>query len=246
MFFMEIYHYTCFDSIKTILTNEGIKFKAYHYLKYKNDDYAWSEKIVMPIIKEICEENEWYFDEDEPVDPFLISFCKSENSDYMWECFMNNCDSGVALIFNRTIIEEYAYKDHNPDIFMDCVYLDDIREIKSFLLGCGWDKYSAHTINDQHGDLKDISTFLIKPKFSQELECRYVVPYRKKVVFLSSLNDFIKEKIGNMDYIEIVFPKSALVGVKIGPLSDVKIEEIVEILKQNNYSDDIVIEKKHY
>ena len=49
-----------------------------------------------------------------------------------------------------------------------------------------------------------------------------------------------------MDYIEIVFPKSALVGVKIGPLSDVKIEEIVEILKQNNYSDDIVIEKKHY
>lgn len=238
---MNIYHYTSFDSANKMLTKEGIKIKAYHYSKYGNDDYEWTKEIVTPIIAEICAEKGWYFDIEDPVDPFIISFCKTENYDYMWEYFDRD-QSGVTLVFDRVIIENHAYKDLNPDAFMDCIYTDNEKEMKSFLLGFGWDNYNIETINDQQGDLKDISTFIIKPKYREEMECRYVIPHRK-VIYFSSDENLSEEEIGQMDYKNIVFPKEALVGITIGPQSEVGTEEVWEILKQNGYSDKIVVKK---
>ena len=225
-----------------MLTKEGIKIKAYHYSKYGDDDYEWTKEIATPVIKGICIEKGWYFDIDDPNDPFFISFCKTENYDYMWECF-NRDQSGVALVFDRIIIENHACKDLNPDAFMDCIYTDNPKEMKSFLLDFGWDNYNIETINDQQGDLKDLSTFIIKPKHMNELECRYVILHRKNMYF-SSDGEFDEEEIGKTDYVEILFPKEALVGVIIGPQSDVEPEEIVDILRQNNYGDHIKIDKK--
>ena len=238
---MNIYHYTNFDSVKSMLTNEGINIKAYHYSKYGDEDYAWTERIVTPIIANICVDKGWYFEVEEPIDPFLICFCKSENSEYMWEYF-NNTPSGVALILNRELIEKHACKDFNPDVFMDCIYTDNREEIRSFLLGLGWNNYIVETINDEQGDLKDISTFIIKPKFREEMECRYVIPHRK-ITSISSDGEVSEEDIGKMDYREVVFPKEALVGITIGPQSDVKPEEILEILKQNDYNANIEVKK---
>ena len=239
---MNIYHYTSFDSANKMLTKEGIKIKAYHYSKYGNDDYEWTKEIVTPIIAEICAEKGWYFDIEDPVDPFIISFCKTENYDYMWEYFDRD-QSGVTLVFDRVIIENHAYKDLNPDAFMDCIYTDNEKEMKSFLLGFGWDNYNIETINDQQGDLKDISTFIINPKHRNELECRYVILHRK-YIYISSDGEFDEEEIGKTDYVEILFPQEALVGIIIGPQSDVKPEEILDILRQNGYGNHIKINKK--
>ena len=84
---MFVYHYTNIDAINAILTNEGLNIKAFHYSKYDKNDYAWAIEFVTPIIKEICLEKGWYFDIEEPVDPFFISFCKNETSDNMWKYF---------------------------------------------------------------------------------------------------------------------------------------------------------------
>lgn len=237
----KIYHYTSFDSIKSMLTNEGINIRAYHYSKYGDDDYKWTKDIVTPVIEEICAEKGWYFDLEDPVDPFLISFCKCENSDYMWNHFDRD-PSGVALILDRALIAKHANKDLNPDAFMDCIYTDNKDEMKSFLIGFGWNTYIVETIDDQQSDLKDISTFIIKPEFREEIECRYVIPHRKITSF-SSDGDFSEEEIGKMDYREVVFPKEAIVGITIGPQSDVEPEEILEILKQNDYSDKVEVNK---
>lgn len=235
---MNIYHYTRFDSVESMLTNEGICIKAYHYSKYGDDDYAWTERIVTPIIADICAEKGWYFDPEDPVDPFLISFCKCENSNYMWDCFDRTSD-GVALIFDRALIEEFACKDLDPDAFMDCIYTDNREEIRCFLLGLGRHNYIVESINDEQGDLKDISTFIIKPRYREEIECRYIIPHRKIISF-SSDGNFSEEEIGKMDYREVVFPKEALVGIIISPQSDVEPEEILEILRQNDYNSDEV------
>lgn len=238
---MDIYHYTNFNAMEKILTESGLNFKAFYYSKYGEEDYEWTKKIVTPIIEEICAEKGWYFDIDDNIDPFFISFCRINNSDYMWECF-NRDPSGVALILDRSIIEKQAYKDSSPDAFMDCFYTDSKEEMKSFLLGLGRNTYIVETINDQQGDLKDISTFIIKPKYREEMECRYVIPHRK-VIYFSSDENLSEEEIGQMDYKNIVFPKEALVGITIGPQSEVGTEEVWEILKQNGYSDKIVVKK---
>lgn len=173
-----IYHYTTFECLENMLTDKGINVKAFHYSKYGTLDYGWTVKIVTPIIEEICQEKGWYFDIDDPIDPFFVSFCKVENSGRMWNNFGDNY-CGVQLVFNNEVLEKFALKDNNPDVCLDCIYTNKEEDMKAFLLGKGWESYLVHTDNDKQGDIKDISVFILKQCLSCEQEYRYMIPHHK-------------------------------------------------------------------
>lgn len=230
-----IYHYTTFECFENMLTDKGINVKAFHYSKYGTLDYGWTVKIVTPIIEEICQEKGWYFDIDDPIDPFFVSFCKVENSGRMWNDFGDNY-YGVQLVFNNEVLEKFALKDNNPDVCLDCIYTDEKEDMKAFLLGKGWESYLVHTVNDKQGDLKDISVFILKQCLFYEQEYRYMIPHYK-VIHSSYTEGFSEEIIEPGDYRYVLFPKDALVGINIGSRSDVEKKEILDLLEKYGYND---------
>ena len=50
---MMIFHYTEADNLPSILSDNGICLRAYHYSKYRSGDYAWTKRKVEKIIKKI-------------------------------------------------------------------------------------------------------------------------------------------------------------------------------------------------
>lgn len=230
-----IYHYTKYECFKDMLTAEGINVKAFHYSKYGIMDYEWTIEIVAPVIEEICQENGWYFDINDPVDPFIISFSKLENSGRMWK-ILGDEYYGVQLVFDDEKLEKFAQRNHNPDVFMDCIYTNKKEDMKTFLLGRGWQNYLVHTNNDEQGDLKDISVFILKQNLYYEQEYRYIIPYRKKI-HASYTEGLSEEIIESGDCRFVLFPKEALVGVNIGSRSDIEKEEVMDLLGKYGYND---------
>ena len=105
--------------------------------------------------------------------------------------------------------------------------------MKSFLLNDGWKKYSNHTINNVQGDLEEISTFIMKPKFRDENECRYIIPYHKVTHF--SNGTIWDEEFKRGKYLDLKFPKDVLIGINIGYKSNISISEVKSYLETKGY-----------
>lgn len=220
---MELYHYTAIKNYSEIIQKECICLRAYHYSKYRSGDYAWIKRKIATLIKHICIDNGFSYDKTDVTDPFILCFSKNKNS--LWKTFGKDY-KGVQLIFNKETIAQYANKDQNPHVLMDCIYTCNKNRMRDFLLMDGYENYPYPTQNQLQGDLEEISAFIMKLKFRHEEECRYIIPYHKNTYY--SNNEIKDEYICRGDYKELSFPKESLIGIRIGYksaqyLNDVKL-----------------------
>lgn len=229
---MEIYHYTKTDNLWSILLDDGICLRAYHYSKYRSGDYAWTKRKVGKIIEKICFYNGYTYDKTDTTDPFILCFSYNGESTLMWERF-GKYYKGIQLVFEKELIIQSSIKNTNPNVIMDCIYTNCIKRMKSFLLHDGWRKYPYHTINNLQGDLEEISTYIMKPKFQDENECRYIIPYHKVTHFSNGI--IWDESLTRGEYRELMFPKEVLIGINIGYKSKIKIDELKSVLENKGY-----------
>lgn len=229
---MKIYHHTKSDNLQSILLDNGVCLRAYHYSKYRSGDYAWTKGKVGTLIKGICLINGYDYDKTDTIDPFILCFSNEGKSSSMWKKFGRSY-KGIQIVLDKKIIIQYANKSSNPDVLMDCIYTNKINRMKSFLLQDGWRKYPHHTINNLQGDLEEISTYIMKPKFQEENECRYIIPYHKVTHFSNGI--FWDERIARGKYLELLFPKEALIGINIGYKSKISINQVKSVLENKGY-----------
>ena len=229
---MKIYHHTKLDNLQSIFLDDGVYLRAYHYSKYRSGDYAWTKGKVGVLIKKICFKNGYDYDRMDTTDPFILCFSNKGKSSTMWKKF--GCSyKGIQIVLDKNIVIQYANKSINPDVLMDCIYTNNINRMKSFLLNDGWKKYSNHTINNVQGDLEEISTFIMKPKFRDENECRYIIPYHKVTHF--SNGTIWDEEFKRGKYLDLKFPKDVLIGINIGYKSNISISEVKSYLETKGY-----------
>lgn len=229
---MNLYHYTELKNLQSILVDNGIFLRAHHYSKYRSGDYAWTKKKVRILIKKICLINGYEYDKTDVLDPFILSFSNNGKSSLLWRRF-GDFNKGIQLVFDKEIILQKANRECNPDVLMDCIYTNRYRKMRSFLVNEGWKKYPCHSINKIQDDLEEISTFIMKPKFRDENECRYIVPYHKLTHFSNGI--IWDENIARGEYVELMFPKEALIGINIGYKSKISIDEVKSFLGIKGY-----------
>ena len=80
-----------------------------------------------------------------------MSFPKIENSGRMWRDFGDSYQ-GVQLVFNNDVLENFLLKEYNPDVYLNYIYTNNEEDMRTFLLGKGWESYLVHTVNDEQGD----------------------------------------------------------------------------------------------
>lgn len=67
------YHHTSFDTLKKIITNNGLTFRASRYSNYENKEYTWIKDKAYKVVKEICQEQAQPFDNDlMEFNPYII------------------------------------------------------------------------------------------------------------------------------------------------------------------------------
>ena len=105
----KVYHYTKIKSaniniLESIIREDAIHLRAAFFRKYLKEDYLWIKNYSKEVVKEICEERKWQYDEDDlTIKPYLISFCLDSNSSYMWDNYADN-GKGMKLIFDKRLL----------------------------------------------------------------------------------------------------------------------------------------------
>ena len=119
------YHHTSFDTLKKIITNNGLTFRASRYSNYENKEYTWIKDKAYKVVKEICQEQAQPFDNDlMEFNPYIICFCEEGFSKYMWSNYADK-NQGIQIEVNSDILLKYSLQNQNPDAFVKCAYLSE-------------------------------------------------------------------------------------------------------------------------
>ena len=172
---MSLYHYTKLSNIEKIVRPDIINLIATYYEKFAKDDYAWIREEGKTLVKELCEELGYNYDPDYLAHrPYIVSFCTSPNSDYMWKEFGEDGD-GVALMFNEQILREHASLIDNYSQIIPCEYIDtnyDREKKKAAILKIAKSNYLEACPDDDK--LMFAVMGVMQNRFYYEQEIRYV------------------------------------------------------------------------
>lgn len=173
---MEVYHYTKLDVLFKIVKQDGLHFKSTRYDRFVGvEEFEWSKSLITPIIKELVGDTydgNMHF----KLRPFIISFCKNGDSDYMWEKFADK-NKGVVICLDDNMILKTSLKDQNPDLYLDCFYSTRGCEIRKWLIDTFHNEYLTPTENCIQDDYEALSTLIKQdyPSLVDENEKRYVI-----------------------------------------------------------------------
>ena len=227
-----LYHHTRFDTLKLILTPDGISFRGSYYDKFDNNDYQWTKREVAPIIKELCESSGEPYDSDSSFRPIIISFGQEPCSDYMWTHYADDY-SGVQIVLDYAEIKKYALS--KLDYLHECVYMKDKVDMADFL--ANFTNLEVESVNHMQMNYEAISCLIKRPEFDKEKETRYIhsYPYLFSIDYadyLAGKEDSFKEVSSEYDKKEhfINLPKSALLGMTVGYKSTDRLKEVEEHL----------------
>lgn len=225
----KVYHYTKIKNIEGIIRNDAIHLYSAFFRKYAKEDYLWIKNSSKDVVKEICKEQNWPYDEEVlTLKPYFISFCLDENSSYMWQNYAD-AGKGIKLIFNKELLKKCNHLnpkgngDYIPAIeaTLPCIYIEN----KSFLKKQLMDNINIDDL--QSWDYFDRLRFLVsaikqtKP-YAEEQEYRHVhLELVESTATYNNGNFYFQNNEGPIEKkdmgIEILFPKEILVGIELGP-----------------------------
>ena len=111
----KIYHYTKIHNngisiLESIVRKDALHMHSAFYRKYAKEDYQWIRKHSQSVVKNLCEKNNWDYDEEDlMLNPYFISFCIDPDSEYMWEHYADN-GLGMKLIFDKELLRRIEHE----------------------------------------------------------------------------------------------------------------------------------------
>ena len=229
----KVYHYTKIKSaniniLESIIREDAIHLRAAFFRKYLKEDYLWIKNYSKEVVKEICEERKWQYDEDDlTIKPYLICFCLDSNSSYMWDNYADN-GKGMKLIFDKRLLLKCRHvipDGHGNyydalEIALPCIYIDDTSKLKQQLL----DNINQPNLEmwDYFNRLKFLVASMKQSKpYKEEQEFRYIHLYSKVGRYLyNEGNPYYQDDEGpiktNEMWVDLLFPKEMLLGIELG------------------------------
>lgn len=245
-----LYHYTNYCNLKKIIKPDAITWLARYYKYFTKNDYEWIRNEAQPYVQELCIKYNWSFDPDfQMFRPYIISFCKEKNSQYMWKHFGDD-GKGINLIINEEVLrKEATLLSKVPALIVPCEY------IKSKWTGSGLKKTimriteneSLH--NCQNDDRLLFATMgLLKNHYWRQKEIRYVTIEKKQaeVQYINGDVAVVPYEVPVDKYdIFINFPKELLKGVVLGRKTIKKdFDNTKKYLVSCGYNPDIIKKQK--
>ncbi len=239
----ELYHYTSFKTLFRIIKPNGVEWLARYYKYFDQKDYDWIRDEAKPIIEEMCVANNWKFDPDfEMYRPYLISFCRSEKSDYMWKEFGENHE-GIIIAINEDVLRKEATLLSNiPALLVPCEYINT-KWNKTMLIGSINKIAKAIDLCPNDDRLLFASVGLMQGCFNEEQEIRYVTIEQKLASYVLDENEIVKKIPYEPKVYEkyIPFPKELVSRIILGrENSSQDYEDVKYYIKNCGYSPDIV------
>lgn len=244
------YHHTSFDTLKKIITNNGLTFRASRYSNYENKEYTWIKDKAYKVVKEICQEQAQPFDNDlMEFNPYIICFCEEGFSKYMWSNYADK-NQGIQIEVNSDILLKYSLQNQNPDAFVKCAYLSEKeRENNEHIKSAITKIYNTYQVSSNlQDDLLICASCIKQDIYRSEKEYRYMIPHynqisisrikNNEVVFSEEYEDeqYIQSLHGKK-YYYINFPKEALVSINLGfDANKDRLETIRQHLINNDYN----------
>jgi len=228
----KVYHYTKIKKgetniLESIIRSDAIHLRSTFFRKYAKEDYQWIKNYSRDIIKEICLENNWPYDEDSlTLKPYFISFCLDENSSYMWKKYADE-SKGIKLIFSKDLLMSCVHftsggNSYAVETTLPCIYIENKSNLKKQLLDNinldelqSWESYFDRL-------LFLVSAIKQKRPYAEEQEFRHI--HLHDVEFEGIYNNgnfYFRDKEGPTDnedmWIDLLFPKEMLLGIELGP-----------------------------
>lgn len=176
-----LYHYTSFQTLFEIVKPDKVIWIARYYKYFSKKDYEWIKNEAQPIVQEICKENSWWFDPDfQMYRPYIISFCASRNSKYMWKYFGSG-GHGINLVINEDILRnEATLLSKVPALVVPCKYIKT-RWTKKGLKETIMNIAKSESLQGCQDDdrLLFATMGLLKNQFWKQKEVRYVTIEQK-------------------------------------------------------------------
>lgn len=255
---MCIFHYTTIDAIPGICQSNGLSFWATRY-NYLNDplEFVLYEK-QKSLIEKLCNEKKWAYDKDMTLSPYIISFCAKEDDFNMWRLYGDN-GYGTMLILDDDVMEKTSLliKEDifngktlssrcNIDYLLNVLYYDKGNQIEQFCK-C-FNALSEKYPTDFQDQALTACCFLKSIDYEIETEVRYIrVNYNGLIATsaedireIPEMSTSIKYRVRKggiiVPYIEIVFPKEALLGMILGYNSEIKnVDTLCTLLQSRGY-----------
>lgn len=172
---MSLYHYTSISNIEKIVRPDKVDLIATYYQKFAEKDYAWIRTEGKILVKELCEEFGYEYDPYYLAHrPYIISFCTSPYSDYMWSVFGYNSEGATLVLNEQTLCEEASLIENYARI-IPCEYinpLSDKQKKKETIMKIASSDYLYDCPNDDR--LMFAVMGVMQNKFYEEQEIRYV------------------------------------------------------------------------
>lgn len=251
-------HYTTMAAFESIITDSGVCLRATHYRYYDDElEYQWPLSLTTPIIQAIAKERGEEFDPETQVYPYTLSFSNALDSEYLWNNYGDN-GNGVMLVFDRLAL--YAHCNQHMEQTGETRLCSDVYYADS-------DNYSSvinqafHAISRDFHDIDPTNNLyecpaFVKNKKAFQNEHEFRIAHCAHNSFMiqgtpEQITDFEEIPSGIkfrttkngllVPYIEIMLPKTALVGVCLGrKISTLRNFSAVEtMLRTRNYSTDL-------
>ena len=177
------YHHTSFDTLKKIITNNGLTFRASRYSNYENKEYTWIKDKAYKVVKEICQEQAQPFDNDlMEFNPYIICFCEEGFSKYMWSNYADK-NQGIQIEVNSDILLKYSLQNQNPDAFVKCAYLSEKeRENNEHIKSAITKIYNTYQVSSNlQDDLLICASCIKQDIYRSEKEYRYMIPHYNQI-----------------------------------------------------------------
>lgn len=241
-----LYHYTKLSVLKDIVKKDFIDFRATYFTHFGNDDYSWIKERAKLATKELCLQNgEWFDIENLGSNPYILSFCKDKNSQFMWEKYGDN-NKGIKLSIDESLLNNHLYDygidSNGKQIILDgmfetvpCTYIDETQDLM-----CSLEQASQNANLDtwDYDDKLRLLSASLKRKneFEKENEIRHICLY--SVVAIVHPDRTINNDPQPTDkYLHLFYPKNIIKGIEVGYMaSKAEFDEICKYVRDLGYN----------
>lgn len=229
----KIYHYTkirdkVVNILESIIQKGAIHLHSSFFRKYEKDDYLWIKNYSKDIVRDICEENHWEYDEGALTEyPYIISFCMDSDSEYMWKNYADK-GHGMKLIFDKDLLNNVGHG--NPDghgnyysaieTTLPCIYINKKEELKLKLLD-NMNLPELGTMSEFEKMKFLVSAIKFSKPYKEEQEYRHI--HLHDIFghyYYNDGNPYYEEDVGpvNKDdmWLDLLFPREMLLGIELG------------------------------
>ena len=237
----EVYHYTKLKYLQDIIKPDGCIWLARYYKYFSLKDYEWIRNEAHPIIEEICKERKWWYDPNFPMyKPYIISFCKSIDSQYMWKYFGDN-GKGINIVVDEIVLEENAtLQSKTPALLIPCEYINPKwtkNKLKEKILKIAESKTVAELQDDDR--LLYSAIGILNNSYWKQKEIRYVT-IENRVSSINWENSNVKVVPFVLPRNEwgkfIPFPKELIKGIILGrETTEEQFKDVTNYLIKSGY-----------